>query len=76
MDSVWIYRSPVEKSQCRRSNDLKGGIARHKVLNERLIVGMNVVGERMRTRQMFVPEVAADVRPLWESVGSGSPLMR
>jgi len=27
-------------------------------------------------RQMFVPEVAAHVRPLLESMGSGSPLMR
>lgn len=51
------------------------GATPDKVLNEGLIAGMNVVGERMRKREIFVPEVLHSAKAMTAGMDLLTPLL-
>lgn len=51
------------------------GATPDKVLNEGLIAGMNVVGERMKKRDMFLPEVMRSAKAMSTGMGLLTPLL-
>ncbi|NIS69418.1 MAG: cobalamin-binding protein [Proteobacteria bacterium] len=51
------------------------GVTPDKVLNEGLIAGMNVVGERMRKRDIFVPEVLRSAKAMNAGMDLLKPLL-
>ena len=51
------------------------GATPDKVLNEGLIAGMNVVGERMKNRDMFLPEVMRSAKAMSAGMDLLTPLL-
>jgi 5-methyltetrahydrofolate--homocysteine methyltransferase len=51
------------------------GVTPDKVLNEGLIAGMNVVGERMKKHEMFVPEVLQSAAVMQAGMDLLTPLL-
>lgn len=67
-----IYADISEKVQRGRAKDvaalvaqaLEEGLAPDQILNEGLVAGMNVVGEKFKNNQVFVPEVLVAARAM------------
>ena len=51
------------------------GMALDKLLSEGLIAGMNVVGEQMRTHEMFIPEVLRSANAMSAGMDLMTPLL-
>ena len=51
------------------------GMALDKLLSEGLIAGMNVVGEQMRTHEMFIPEVLRSAKAMSAGMDLMTPLL-
>lgn len=54
---------------------LDGGMAAHVILNDGLIAGMDIVGEKMESGDMFIPEVLMAAQAMSESVEILKPLL-
>ncbi|MCK4785246.1 MAG: corrinoid protein [Desulfobacteraceae bacterium] len=52
------------------------GMALDKLLSEGLIAGMNVVGEQMRTHEMFIPEVLRSANAMSAGMDLMTPLLK
>lgn len=51
------------------------GIAAADILNDGLIAGMNVVGERFKNNEVFIPEVLVSARAMKAGMGKVQPLL-
>jgi 5-methyltetrahydrofolate--homocysteine methyltransferase len=51
------------------------GLAPAAILNEGLLAGMSVVGERFRTHEIFLPEVLLAARAMYAGLGLLKPLL-
>ena len=51
---------------------LHTGISAAKIMNEGLIAGMNIVGEKMETEEMFIPEVLMSAK----AMSSGAEILK
>jgi 5-methyltetrahydrofolate--homocysteine methyltransferase len=56
-------------------NGLDEGIAAKEILNQGLIAGMDVVGEKMENEDMFIPEVLMAAKVMSAAVGILKPLL-
>jgi 5-methyltetrahydrofolate--homocysteine methyltransferase len=56
-------------------NGLDGGVAAKEILNQGLIAGMDVVGEKMENEDMFIPEVLMAAKVMSAAVGILKPLL-
>ncbi len=56
-------------------NGLDEGIAAKEILNQGLIAGMDVVGEKMENEDMFIPEVLMAAKVMSGAVGILEPLL-
>jgi len=54
---------------------LRGGIAAHEILDKGLLPGMDIVGQRFRDGDTFIPEVLASARAMQAAVGVLRPLL-
>ena len=54
---------------------LDQGIPAGEILSEGLIAGMDIVGERMETGEMFIPEVLMSAQAMGEAVEILKPLL-
>jgi len=54
---------------------INGGVSPKVILNEGLIAGMNVVGERMRKHEIFIPEVLMSATAMHTGVDLLKPLL-
>ncbi len=54
---------------------LNGGMSANSILNDGLIVGMDMVGEKMESGDMFIPEVLMAAQAMSESVVILKPLL-
>lgn len=64
-----------EKLQQLVREALDAGITANIILNEGLIAGMDIVGEKMETGDMFIPEVLMAAQAMSESVEILKPLL-
>ncbi len=56
-------------------NGLDEGVAAKEILNQSLIAGMDVVGEKMENEDMFIPEVLMAAKVMSAAVGILKPLL-
>jgi len=56
-------------------NGLDEGVAAKEILNQGLIAGMDVVGEKMENEDMFIPEVLMAAKVMSAAVGILKPLL-
>ncbi len=56
-------------------NALDEGIAAKEILNQGLIAGMDIVGEKMENEDMFIPEVLMAAKVMSAAVGILKPLL-
>ena len=56
-------------------NGLDEGVAAKEILNQGLIAGMDVVGEKMESEDMFIPEVLMAAKVMSAAVGILKPLL-
>ena len=56
-------------------NALDEGVAAKEILNQGLIAGMDVVGEKMENEDMFIPEVLMAAKVMSAAVGILKPLL-
>ena len=56
-------------------NGLDEGIAAKEILNQGLIAGMDIVGEKMENEDMFIPEVLMAAKVMSAAVGILKPLL-
>jgi len=56
-------------------NGLDEGVAAKEILNQGLIAGMDVVGEKMENEDMFIPEVLMAAKVMSSAVGILRPLL-
>ena len=56
-------------------NGLDEGVAAKEILNQGLIAGMDIVGEKMENEDMFIPEVLMAAKVMSAAVGILKPLL-
>ena len=56
-------------------NSLDEGVSAKDILNQGLIAGMDIVGEKMENQEMFIPEVLMAAKAMSESVAILKPLL-
>jgi len=56
-------------------NALDQGVAANEILNQGLVAGMDIVGEKMETREMFIPEVLRSAKVMGIAVKILKPLL-
>jgi len=56
-------------------NGLDEGVAAKEILNQGLIAGMDIVGEKMENEDMFIPEVLMAAKVMSAAVGLLKPLL-
>jgi len=56
-------------------NALDEGVAAKEILNQGLIAGMDIVGEKMENEDMFIPEVLMAAKVMGAAVGILKPLL-
>jgi len=56
-------------------NALEKGVAANEILNKGLIAGMDIVGEKMESGEMFIPEVLRSAKVMGAAVGILTPLL-
>jgi len=56
-------------------NALNQGVAANEILNQGLIAGMDIVGEKMETGEMFIPEVLRSAKVMRVAVEILKPLL-
>ena len=56
-------------------NALNEGVAAKEILNQGLIAGMDIVGEKMENEDMFIPEVLMAAKVMSAAVGILKPLL-
>ena len=59
-----LHRGRAKEVSALVEQALAEGIAPEQILNEGLVSGMNVVGEKFRTNEVFVPEVLVAARAM------------
>lgn len=59
-----VQRGRAKEVAALVTDALEQGIAADKVLNEGLVVGMNIIGEKFRNNEVFVPEVLVAARAM------------
>jgi 5-methyltetrahydrofolate--homocysteine methyltransferase len=52
------------------------GLPAGRILNEGLIAGMNVVGERFKSHEIFLPDVLLSARAMYAGMGELKPLLQ
>ena len=78
-----LYEQISEKLQKGKAKDVKAlvqqaideGIAPQKILEEGLISGMNIVGEKFKNNEVFVPEVLVAARAMNQGAALLKPLL-
>ncbi len=56
-------------------NALDQGVAANEILNQGLVAGMDIVGEKMETGDMFIPEVLRSAKVMGVAVEILKPLL-
>ena len=56
-------------------NALDQGVAANEILNQGLVAGMDIVGEKMETGDMFIPEVLRSAKVMGVAVETLKPLL-
>ena len=66
-------RAPAVKQQIQKAID--AGISADQILNDGLLAGMNVIGEKFKANKVFIPEVMLAARAMNAGLGLLKPLL-
>lgn len=72
---VAVIKGDGETVKAQTSNALKEGAEPRDIMVNGLIAGMNIVGDRMESGEMFIPEVLASARAMHMGLGIVKPLL-
>jgi 5-methyltetrahydrofolate--homocysteine methyltransferase len=73
--AIALIRGKKNDVESKVKEALAEGVAPAKILNEGLIAGMSVVGERFRRNLVYVPEVLISARAMKAGMGIVAPLL-
>ncbi|MCK9536367.1 MAG: corrinoid protein [Bacilli bacterium] len=62
--SKWLQRGKTGEVQALIQTALAGDISPHDILNESLIKGMSVIGEKFKKNEVYIPEVLIAARAM------------